>query len=654
VSERARAASPSGFSTAVEAARRSAPLLASVSRVVQRRGEALAPADRAFFEPRFGRDLSHVRVHRGDADARNTAGSLNSAAYTVGSHIVLGAEADAGGYGRRVLAHELAHVEQHQLQSGGTTGIHIGEPTDLAETQADSRASEVMQTAPRAFARGDPVAASSSGVLRRWSLKESAHKALERIKGAFDPRTRQFASDLWASIKESPSHLGEFFSDELLPSIQAHLPSVIGVTLGLLGAEAIIGGLEATPTGVTQIVGAILEVIVVAVLGYFAAVETSGAVDEAMHWVRQAKEANGDPKQITEASRSFVRMLWHIFMAVLTIAGVRARLKGGALGRIKAPFEEPPPPSTPPELRAFRGGKSGPVPMENGKVVSPRYRGTDPSSNLGRGSGSSGPRSEGTSALKSAPEVAPDVRPAPRPVPDVEPAPAAKPTLNSGRGPRVRFQVLVDTAAGVSRARPQPKDPEKDKKKRPPFILWLPPQKAAHLATYRSWLGTLQSDPGYERGNPPQRRKWHEALRIGGSYPLPAEVYARGHALGLQGKPGERRIRIPDWTKLGSPVSMEVDHIVELQVTPPPMRSEFDSIFNYELLDRDSNGKVGPRLNRNIRRERARQEAFDPTTIGKVLKFEAVEVEGAGPPGLRWLKEELHRGEQLDSYERYR
>ena len=457
MSERARAASPSGFSTAVEAARRSAPLLASVSRVVQRRGEALAPADRAFFEPRFGRDLSHVRVHRGDADARNTTGSLNSAAYTVGSHIVLGAEADAGGYGRRVLAHELAHVEQHQLQSGGTAGIHIGEPTDLAETQADSRASEVMQTAPRAFARGDPVAASSSGVLRRWSLKESAHKALERIKGAFDPRTRQFASDLWASIKESPSHLGEFFSDELLPSIQAHLPSVIGVTLGLLGAEAIIGGLEATPTGVTQIVGAILEVIVVAVLGYFAAVETSGAVDEAMHWVRQAKEANGDPKQITEASRSFVRMLWHIFMAVLTIAGVRARLKGGALGRIKAPFEEPPPPSTPPELRAFRGGKSGPVPMENGKVVSPRGSSTVGASRT--------PRVGRGGVALAEPEVAPEVKPTPLPgpkaVPDFVPESSPQPTPAVRAGPTAltpRVQGGPAVAAGVAAAsKPDPR-----------------------------------------------------------------------------------------------------------------------------------------------------------------------------------------------------
>ncbi len=39
---------------------------------------------------------------------------------------------------------------------------------------------------------------------------------------------------------------------------------------------------------------------------------------------------------------------------------------------------------------------------------------------------------------------------------------------------------------------------------------------------------------------------------------------------------------------------MEVDHVIELQVTPDSMRSEFNSVDNYELLDRTSRGEDLP------------------------------------------------------------
>lgn len=79
-------------------------------------GRPLSEATRAFFEPRLGRDLSHVRVHT-DAGAARAARALNAAAYTRGSDIVFG---DGHGTpesraGRMLLAHELAHVVQ---QSG--------------------------------------------------------------------------------------------------------------------------------------------------------------------------------------------------------------------------------------------------------------------------------------------------------------------------------------------------------------------------------------------------------------------------------------------------------------------------------------------------------------------------------------------------------
>ncbi|HEY5602068.1 MAG TPA: DUF4157 domain-containing protein [Gammaproteobacteria bacterium] len=65
---------------------------------------------------RFGHDFSDVRVHTGAA-AEQSAGDVNARAYTVGHNVVFGAGqfAPQTHQGRRLIAHELAHVVQ---QSG--------------------------------------------------------------------------------------------------------------------------------------------------------------------------------------------------------------------------------------------------------------------------------------------------------------------------------------------------------------------------------------------------------------------------------------------------------------------------------------------------------------------------------------------------------
>jgi hypothetical protein len=76
-------------------------------------GEALPRAVRAFFEPRFGQALSHVRIHR-TADAGASAKALGARAYTLGEHIAFGSGRWAPGTdaGDRLIAHELTHVLQ--------------------------------------------------------------------------------------------------------------------------------------------------------------------------------------------------------------------------------------------------------------------------------------------------------------------------------------------------------------------------------------------------------------------------------------------------------------------------------------------------------------------------------------------------------------
>src|SRR3954452_15766007 len=81
---------------------------AIVHEVLRSPGQPLDAATRAFFEPRFGHDFGHVRVHT-DARAAESAASVNALAYTVGNHIVVG----RGGFqplnSTRLLAHELVH-----------------------------------------------------------------------------------------------------------------------------------------------------------------------------------------------------------------------------------------------------------------------------------------------------------------------------------------------------------------------------------------------------------------------------------------------------------------------------------------------------------------------------------------------------------------
>ncbi len=80
-------------------------------------GEALSPSLRAFFEPRMGRDLGSVRIHR-DGEAQGAASAIQARAFTLGQHIgfAAGRWAPDSEAGRRLLAHELAHTGQ----AGGT------------------------------------------------------------------------------------------------------------------------------------------------------------------------------------------------------------------------------------------------------------------------------------------------------------------------------------------------------------------------------------------------------------------------------------------------------------------------------------------------------------------------------------------------------
>src|SRR5262245_45289822 len=110
---------------------------AAVGAVARSGGQPLDAAARAFMEPRFGHDFGRVRVHA-DGAAATAARAVRARAYTVGRDIVFGAGeyAPATAEGRRLLAHELAHVVQQ------ADAVGSGTPTALQRKEV-SKASEL-------------------------------------------------------------------------------------------------------------------------------------------------------------------------------------------------------------------------------------------------------------------------------------------------------------------------------------------------------------------------------------------------------------------------------------------------------------------------------------------------------------------------------
>ena len=121
-----------------------------IHEVLRSPGQPLDPAMRAFFEPRLGYDLSRVRVHSSSA-AQQSARDVNAQAYTVGHNMVFGAGkyAPETNEGRRLLAHELAHVVQQSAQ--GSARINrpsIAAPDGNSERESKRAAESASSNQP--------------------------------------------------------------------------------------------------------------------------------------------------------------------------------------------------------------------------------------------------------------------------------------------------------------------------------------------------------------------------------------------------------------------------------------------------------------------------------------------------------------------------
>jgi len=165
-------------------------------------GEPLDSSTRAFMEHRFARDFSGVRIHSNEGSAKS-ARSVNALAYTVGRDVVFGAGQYNPGAteGRRLLAHELAHVVQQSRADGA--GFSPG-PKSFLESDAHQAASAISQSGRAIEVRG----ASGIGIARAPAPPPQVPPPLSFLTSADIQKLRAFGdADFQSSMDTLEGHL---------------------------------------------------------------------------------------------------------------------------------------------------------------------------------------------------------------------------------------------------------------------------------------------------------------------------------------------------------------------------------------------------------------------------------------------------------------
>jgi hypothetical protein len=218
---------------------------ALVHDVLRSPGHLLDAATRAFFEPRFGRDFSEVRVHS-DARAGESANHINGLAYTVGNNIVFGPSrfAPGTGGGRRLLAHELAHVvQQGHAAAVDRGGVRLTEARAAPALQRDTPSGQQAQPNIPAGAtkqggqlsvtKGyDPVNASRAEVVR--ALTDYLNKELALQGGRQLAVTDRVRLAVLKLFQDNPIGYGRFdilLSKSGLPGSPADFAALVGAEL---------------------------------------------------------------------------------------------------------------------------------------------------------------------------------------------------------------------------------------------------------------------------------------------------------------------------------------------------------------------------------------------------------------------------------------
>jgi hypothetical protein len=206
-------------------------------------------------EPRFGHDFGDVRVHA-DERAAESAQALSALAYTVGSNIVFSRGQYTPGTltGKRLLAHELAHVEQQRdLAAAPTNNLPVVQRIcDVSQKPTGNAiASQVEGDYLKAVREGKYCKdTGATGVFHAGRCYREIPSKLGFPGGdqvCFDEKTGKCAEDspdivsaVWGQNADGSCNLSAarslgHFAEDIFPSE----PGIVGAGFGLLTGSAI-------------------------------------------------------------------------------------------------------------------------------------------------------------------------------------------------------------------------------------------------------------------------------------------------------------------------------------------------------------------------------------------------------------------------------
>jgi hypothetical protein len=165
-------------------------------------GRALDAVTRAWMEPRFGTSFESVRIHDGPEAARY-ASLFAAHAYTFGEHVVFGTGQYQPGReaGRRLIAHELAHVLQWRQGRSSEAVTRTVDPDKLS------------CPANKAGAGADPAADLASLDGRAQGFAQSM-AMLGAAASILDPASGTHAFDVsYQTRMGTPAKVGKKFRD---------------------------------------------------------------------------------------------------------------------------------------------------------------------------------------------------------------------------------------------------------------------------------------------------------------------------------------------------------------------------------------------------------------------------------------------------------
>jgi Domain of unknown function (DUF4157) len=227
-----------------------------VHEVLNSPGQPLDQATHAFFEPRFGRDFSHVRVHT-DEKAAQSSRAIRALAYTVGRDIVFDTDryAPSNPDGLGLISHELAHIVQQDAATPTTPKVQRQGYDGLGGTSNDADAEAEREYAgtgaPKATKCAIDVgcppgfcAPYSSQKLAEYYRSKDAWWLLAGISAAVSSRVlplwreylwggsppKNLSAEFGKDFTNSPTtaKATHFLYDELKKNLNANPPSVPG------------------------------------------------------------------------------------------------------------------------------------------------------------------------------------------------------------------------------------------------------------------------------------------------------------------------------------------------------------------------------------------------------------------------------------------